>query len=82
MINHDPIADLDLESVTRDDFLEWRDRLIDGRQARTVNRHVRGVAAALNRAIELGHIGNPARLETAFSVRRCRGQRRNGGLSR
>jgi integrase len=60
VIDEDPIADLDLESVTRDDFLEWRDRLVDGRQARTVNRNVRAVAAALNRAIELGHVGNPA----------------------
>ena len=60
VIYEDRIADLDLESVTRDDFLEWRDRLIDGRQARTVNRNVRAVAAALNRAIELGHVGNPA----------------------
>lgn len=59
VIYGDPIADLDLESVTRDDFLEWRDRLTEGRQARTVNRNVRAVAAALNRAIELGHIGNP-----------------------
>lgn len=60
VIYEDPIADLALESVTRDDFLEWRDRLVDGRQARTVNRNVRAVAAALNRAIELGHVGNPA----------------------
>jgi hypothetical protein len=39
--------------VTRDDFLEWRDRLLEGRQARTVNRHVRSVVAALNRAVDL-----------------------------
>lgn len=60
VIYEDSLADLALESVTRDDFLEWRDRLLDGRQARTVNRNVRAVTAALNRAIELGHVGNPA----------------------
>ena len=54
----DPIADLALESATRDDFLEWRDRLNTGRQARSVNRHVRAVVAGLNRALELGHVGN------------------------
>jgi integrase len=55
----DPVADLELEEVTRDDFLEWRDRLLEGRQPRTVNRHVRSVAAALNRAVDLGYLGNP-----------------------
>jgi integrase len=59
VIGADPMADLNLEEVTRDDFLEWRDRLLEGRQARTVNRHVRSVAAALNRAVELGYLGNP-----------------------
>lgn len=58
-VYEDAIADLDLESATRDDFLEWRDRLTDGRQARSVNRQVRSVVAALNRAHELGHVGNP-----------------------
>lgn len=56
----DPIADRRLESVTRNDFHEWRERLCKGRQARTVNRNVRAVVAALNRAIELGYLGNPA----------------------
>lgn len=56
----DPIADRRLESVTRNDFHEWRERLCEGRQARTVNRNVRAVVAALNRAIELGYLGNPA----------------------
>jgi integrase len=56
----DLIADLPLESVTREDFLEWRDRVHKGRQARTVNRTVRAVVAALNRASELGYVGNPA----------------------
>jgi integrase len=57
-VYQDPIADLALESATRDDFLEWRDRLNTGRQARSVNRHVRAVVAGLNRALELGHVGN------------------------
>ena len=56
----DPIAELSLESATKEDFLEWRDRLTNGRQPRSVNRQVRGVIAGLNRAHELGHIGNPA----------------------
>ncbi|MGH8132099.1 MAG: tyrosine-type recombinase/integrase [Steroidobacteraceae bacterium] len=53
------LADAELESMTRDDFLEWRDRICTGRQARTVNRYVRAVVAALNCAVELGHVGNP-----------------------
>jgi integrase len=56
----DILADLDLEIVTRDDFLEWRDRLIEGRQPRTVNRHARSVQAALNQAVELGYLAKPA----------------------
>jgi hypothetical protein len=60
VIYDDLIADLQLESVTRDDFLEWRDRLLEGRQARTVDRRVRAVIAALNQALDLGHVGNPA----------------------
>jgi integrase len=53
----DPIADLELETATRDDFLEWRDRLVPGRKPRSVNRHVRAVVAGLNRAVELGYVG-------------------------
>jgi integrase len=60
VLYEDLIADLDLDSVTRDDFLEWRDRLLEGRQPRTVNRHARSVQAALNQAVELGYVGNPA----------------------
>ena len=60
VIYEDSIADLELEAVTRDDFLEWRDRLLAGRQARTVNRNVRAVVAALNHAMDLGFLGNPA----------------------
>ena len=54
------LGGLVLERVTREDFLEWRDGLRVGRQPRTINREVRAVAAALNRAIELGHVGNPS----------------------
>ncbi len=60
VLYEDILADLTLESVTRDDFLEWRDRLLEGRQPRTVNRHARAVMAALNQAVELGYLGNPA----------------------
>ena len=56
----DQLAELELESATRDDFLEWRDRLTAGRKARSVNRHVRAVVAGLNRAVELGHVGTAA----------------------
>ena len=45
VLYEDALADLALEAVTRDDFLEWRDRLLAGRQPRTVNRNVRGVTA-------------------------------------
>jgi integrase len=56
----DPLAELELEDATQDDFLEWRDRLCPVRLPRTVNRLVRAVSAGLNRAHRLGHIGNPA----------------------
>jgi integrase len=59
-VDDDEIADLSLEQATRDDFLEWRDRLTEGRKPRSVNRQVRAVVAGLNRASELGHVGNPA----------------------
>jgi len=55
----DPLAELQLEEATQDDFLEWRDRLRPDRLPRTVNRLVRAVSAGLNRAHRLGHIGNP-----------------------
>jgi integrase len=60
VIHNDVLVELELESVTRDDFLEWRDRLLEGRQARTVNRNVRAVVAALNYVVDLGYVGNPA----------------------
>lgn len=60
IIDGDPIADVRLEAATRDDFEAWRERLRPGRQPRSINRHVRAVQAALNRACEqLGHVGNP-----------------------
>lgn len=55
----DPLAGLQLEDATKDDFADWRDRLLPGRLPRTVNRYVRAVTAALNRAHQLGHVGNP-----------------------
>lgn len=58
-VYEDPIAALRLEDATGDDFREWRQRLRKGRQARTVNRHVRAIVAGLNRAQQLGHTGNP-----------------------
>ena len=53
------LASQRLDRVTRDDFDAWRESLRDGRQNRSVNRQVRGVAAALNYATKkLGHVGN------------------------
>lgn len=57
-VYNDPLAVLELEKATRDDFLEWRDRITGDRLPRTVNRNVRAVVAGLNRAHELGHIGD------------------------
>ena len=56
----DELADLGLEKATKDDFLDWRGRIEPERLPRTVNRYVRAVQAGLNRAHELGHVGNPA----------------------
>ena len=56
----DRLASLQLEDATQDDFADWRDRLLPGRLPRTVNRYVRAVTAGLNRAHQLGHVGNPA----------------------
>lgn len=55
----DPLAELPLDKVTQEDFLDWRDRLGTGRLPRTVNRLVRAVTAGLTRAHQLGHLGNP-----------------------
>jgi integrase len=60
----DPFADLELERLTLDDSMEFRERLRAGkkkpRQNRSVNRHMRSIVAGLNTARELGHVGNPA----------------------
>lgn len=64
-VDTDPLADLVLEGATRDDFEAWRDRLVPGRKPRSVNRQVRSVVAALNRAHQLGHAGHV----TAWSLR-------------
>lgn len=58
IVDSDPIADIRLEDATREDFTDWRDRLMKGRQPQSVNRYVGAVAAALNQALELGHIGD------------------------
>lgn len=56
-----PVASQRLERVTRDDFEAWREDLRSGRQPRSINRHVRSVAAALSCATaKLGHVGNKA----------------------
>jgi integrase len=59
-VYEDPLASLEMDSATRDDFEEWRDRQRPGRANRTINRQVRAVKAALNLALDLGHVGNPA----------------------
>jgi integrase len=57
----DKLAGLPLEKVTRDDFLEWRERQLSGRKPRSLNRHVRSMVAALNYAVEVaGHVGTPS----------------------
>jgi integrase len=56
----DDLAGLVLEKLTLDDFRDWRERLREGRQNRSVNRQVRAVVAGLNQAAKLGHVGNPA----------------------
>lgn len=59
-VYEDELAELELEGATTDDFLEWRERMQKGRAPRTINRNVRAIIAALNRAHRLGHTGNPA----------------------
>jgi integrase len=58
IIESDPIAGIKLEDATREDFIAWRDRLVKGRKPQSVNRYVGAVAAALNQALELGHVGD------------------------
>ncbi|MEA3176854.1 MAG: hypothetical protein QOI59_377, partial [Gammaproteobacteria bacterium] len=55
----DPLAQVRLENATRQDFSEWRERQLPGREPRTINRQFRSVKAGLNVALELGHVGNP-----------------------
>ena len=55
----DPLASVQLASLTVDDMLEWRARLQVGRQNRSVNRQVRAVKAGLTRAKKLSYLGNP-----------------------
>lgn len=58
-VYEDVLAGVNLETATQDDLLEWRDRLLPGREPRTVNRYARALTAGLNRAYKLGHLGNP-----------------------
>jgi integrase len=74
-IDEDPIAQLELERATKDDFLEWRDRLLKGRKPRSVERQRRAVVAGLNRSLELGHIGNAA----AWTLQSLRDDTEEGG---
>lgn len=54
----DALANLKLEDATREDFEAWRERLMPGRHRRSVNRYTGSLAAALNAALELGHVGD------------------------
>lgn len=55
----DPVADILLEDLTLEDMEDWRERIREGRQNRSVNRHVRSVVAGLNVARVKGHVGRP-----------------------
>jgi integrase len=57
-VEPDALAEIRLEDVTREDFIDWRDRLMKGRRPQSVNRYAGAVAAALNQALELGHVGD------------------------
>lgn len=54
----DPLANMKLENAKREDFDAWRDRLLPDRSHRSVNRYTGALAAALNAALELGHVGD------------------------
>jgi integrase len=77
VIYGDRLADRDLERVTRNDFLEWRERLQKDRAPRSVNRYVRWVTAGLNRALDLGHVGNPR----AWKLERLADEREDEGTA-
>lgn len=59
MVWKDRLGTLPLESVSSEDFIEWRERFRRGRSARTLNRHVRSVVAGLNAAHAIGYVGSP-----------------------
>jgi integrase len=59
LVDDDPISTERLEDLTREDVVNWRNRIKNGRKPRTVNRHVRAVVAALNQSLRLGFTGNP-----------------------
>lgn len=54
----DALTNLKLEDARREDFEAWRERLMPGRHRRSVNRYTGSLAAALNAALELGHVGD------------------------
>jgi integrase len=75
MVWGDRFALLELEDLTLDDVLEFRERLRKGRQNRSVNRHMTAVIAGLNVAHGLGHVGNQA----AWRVKRLADDREDDG---
>jgi integrase len=60
IVYSDPLAGIRMTNLTRHDLHDWRGRLMEGRQPRSVNRHVAGVVAALNRAVKEGFAGDPS----------------------
>jgi integrase len=54
----DPLATIPLRSLTKEDVKDWRDRLRERRQPRSINRIVRDLKAGLNRALKEGHVGD------------------------
>jgi integrase len=59
-LESDQISMMLVEATTKDDWKAYRKRLMTDRAPQTVNRYMRQIAAALNYAIENGHVGNPA----------------------
>lgn len=59
LVDKDSISTERLEDLTREDVINWRNRIKNGRKPRTINRHVRTVVAALNKSLHLGFTGNP-----------------------
>ena len=58
MVWDDSLATVPLHSLVREDVREWRERLHEGRQPRSINRIVRDLKAGLNRALKEGHVGD------------------------